>query len=91
MTSLTDTPIRSDRQAGRQASAPAGRTLTSPNDRQAGHCAATSSQHSVASRCWADGGQSELIRQVTVECQSLADPKSRLGLCRRHQEEIVGG
>jgi hypothetical protein len=59
------------------------------SDRQAGHCPVVTSQHSAVERCWADG-KSILTSEVATECQSLADPRSPLGLCRRHQEEICG-
>lgn len=64
--------------------------------RQAGHCPRVvtdwntpNATGNAALRCWADG-RSVLTREVATECQSLADPKSPLGLCSRHQAEIVG-
>lgn len=70
MTFLADTPVRSNRQAGRRAA------------------------DKAIPRCWADASTviTEKVavrsRPLVSECQALGT--GRLGLCERHQRELLG-
>lgn len=41
-------------------------------------------------RCWADSGAVPQPDRPAPECQAIASPASRLGLCERHDREMVG-
>lgn len=53
------------------------------SDRQAGRRAADK----AIPRCWADAS-TVITEKVAVECQALGT--GRLGLCPRHQRELLG-